>query len=199
MEIWAAWMLLMMAAPDGDAAREVDRAIAAIRNQEENSQSFTLGYTYQDHSRMFVDPQREQRTEKAVRLSGDGIKRRLDEDLPGGSFDARSDYYEIRAFNGQKQFAYSPKQRSGGYGTGLRMRFPVTYFDFLHGFPTGLAPVLQENRAQIHASIVNVNGESLLQLSFPLKDGREVRLWLNPKAAYFYCRWLAPEIELPSR
>ena len=148
MELWAVGVLLMVAAPDRDATRELDNAIASIKNQEENTQSFSLEYSYQDHSRMFVDPQREQKTEKTCRLLGDGIERRYEEILPGETFDARSDFYEITVSNGEKQFRYSPKRRSGGFGTGLKLRFPVTYFDFLHGYPTGLTPVLQENRAK---------------------------------------------------
>ncbi len=41
MELWALCVLLIVATPDGDVTRELERAIASIKNQEENTQSFT--------------------------------------------------------------------------------------------------------------------------------------------------------------
>lgn len=197
MQFLACYLLLVIAVPEGDATGELDSAIASIKNQEENTQSFRLEYSYKERQRGFVDPDREDVKEQRVRLLGDGVKRRCEEDVATGTFDASSTTYSIWTFNGKKRFNYTPNERSGGFNSKPPLRFAATFFSHLHGFPDGLASVLVENRENIRPSIVRVNDESLLQLEFTTAAKKDVRLWLNPTAAYQIRRLetKAPELE----
>jgi outer membrane lipoprotein-sorting protein len=184
MEWWIVGACCLLALPEGDAAQEFDRAMESIRHQEENFQSFTLKYTYKDRQHNFVDLQREDIAEGTVLLMRDGVQCRFEEDLAAGSFDPKSEGYCIRTFNGEKLSTYTPSAHSGSIQSKPPLRFGSTFFDYLHGFKEGIAATLQENRENLRATMVTVDEESLLLIEFTAQDKNEVRLWLNPQAAY---------------